>query len=166
LKVFSGLLPEIAFCLQYEDLIAEENEEENEDLIAEADTHAKENASNDEHSNVHCCGIDEATKEKADRASHDADPPPSVLGHKRCSEGGDQGRKIKRRSEERQHLVVIFAVVCLFQVRLFPLIYIREEILQEVIHGCHSAFCHVILLRGVSLIFFASIFPLISLMSI
>lgn len=68
----------------------------NENLVAEADTHAKENASNNEHSNVHCCSINEPTEEKADRAGHDADSPPSALGNNRCSKCGDQGRKIER----------------------------------------------------------------------
>lgn len=108
-------------------------------LVAEADADAEEHAADDEHGDVHGGRVDGAAEEEAGGAHHDAGAPAVALGHVGGAEGGDEAREVERRGEERQHLVVVLAVVRLVQVRLLPPVHVREELHQEVVHGSHAA---------------------------
>lgn len=107
-------------------------------LIPEADSKSEENAAGDQHEDVDGACVDGTTEEEADGAGHDARPSSVPSSHEGGSEGGDERRKVEGRGEERQHLVVVLAVVAFVAMRLLPSVHGGEELLQEIIHGCHS----------------------------
>lgn len=108
-------------------------------LIAKSDPKAKEESSNDQHDEVNGSCSEADTNQEEDRSKLHRRPPSKFGTGGGSQEAGHKRGYVKRRCEQLQELVIVFAVVVLVYV-LLPLPHRREKLLQEIVHRRHSTF--------------------------
>ena len=101
-------------------------------LIGASDAKAEEDAANNEHPNAGSKGVEECAGKEEDSAPKHGDSPAQNPSYGGGSNGGDEGRQVERRREERQRLAVVFAVLIVGWLHCgFLGVHGREEFLQE-----------------------------------
>lgn len=98
-------------------------------LVAESDTDSEEDSADDEHGNVDCDGVDKAAKKEGDGSNENACSTAIVSGDVRSEEGGEETGEVERGSEESEDLIVVFAVICFFDMKLFAVVDFWKELL-------------------------------------